>query len=166
MARRVFITGFGIISAIGNGVEENFKSLTEKRSGIGKVSLLETSLSNYPVGEIKADSETLAKMGGIELSAIDSRTFLIGLIAAKEAVQMSGCEEYLSSMGLVGSNTVGGMDLNDRYYRNSSQATAPTKTKSFLSIVPMLANESPTIWVSPTISQQSAPLVPLRPTPS
>ena len=129
MARRVFITGFGIISAIGNGVEENFKSLTEKRSGIGKVSLLETSLSNYPVGEIKADSETLAKMGGIELSTIDSRTFLIGLIAAKEAVQMSGCEEYLSSMGLVGSNTVGGMDLNDRYYRELISGNGTNKDK-------------------------------------
>ena len=49
MPQRVFITGFGIISAIGNGADETLASLKAKRSGIGRLELFESALSNIPV---------------------------------------------------------------------------------------------------------------------
>ncbi|MCB9017139.1 MAG: beta-ketoacyl-[acyl-carrier-protein] synthase family protein [Prevotellaceae bacterium] len=133
MARRVFITGFGIISAIGNGVEETLASLTERKSGIGQVSFLKTSLSCFPVAEIRTDSDGLARLAGIPLSPVHSRTFLLGLIAAREAVRMSGCEGLCSSMGMIGSTTVAGIDQSDRYYRNllCGEATHKDKIPSF-----------------------------------
>ena len=123
MNRRVFITGYGIISGIGCGEEETFRSLMEKRSAIGAVSFLETTLCHYPVSEVKKSNEELIQLAGLPYKEIYSRTFLLGLIAAQEAVRMSGCESKLPSMGILGSTTVGGMDLNERYYKDLSQHT-------------------------------------------
>jgi len=123
MNRRVFITGVGIISGIGCGEEETFRSLTEKRSAIGKISFLETSLHRYPVSEIKRSNEELIRLAGLPYKEIYSRTFLLGLIAAQQAVCMSGCGSQLPSMGVLGSTTVGGVDLNERYYKDLSQHT-------------------------------------------
>ncbi len=120
---RVFITGFGIISGIGCGEEETFRSLTEKRSAIGEISFLETTLRRYPVSEIKKSNDELIQLAGLSPEKTYSRTFLLGLIAAQQAVRMSGCESRLPSMGILGSTTVGGMDLNERYYKDIVQHT-------------------------------------------
>lgn len=40
MKRRVVITGMGVVSPIGNNVEEVWDALQEGRCGIGKVTLL------------------------------------------------------------------------------------------------------------------------------
>ncbi|MDR1730012.1 MAG: beta-ketoacyl-[acyl-carrier-protein] synthase family protein [Prevotellaceae bacterium] len=123
MTRRVFITGFGIISGIGCGEEETFRSLTEKRSAIGEITYLETSLRRYPVSEVKKSNDGLIQLTGLPHKEIYSRTFLLGLIAAQEAVRMSGCESRLPEMGILSSTTVGGMDLNERFYHDLSQHT-------------------------------------------
>ncbi len=117
MSRRVFVTGYGIISGIGCGEEETFQSLIEKRSAIGSVLFLETALSRYPVSEVKRSNEELCQLAGLPYEDIYSRTFLLGLIAAQQAVCMSGCKTELPSMGILGATTVGGMDLNERYYK-------------------------------------------------
>ncbi|MCQ2217182.1 MAG: beta-ketoacyl-[acyl-carrier-protein] synthase family protein [Paludibacteraceae bacterium] len=116
MRRRVFVTGFGILSAIGCDVESNYSSLLSGRSGIGQAKFVKTLLDRYPFAEVPASNEELAAKAGLRLEPFHSRTFLLGLCAAKEAIRMAGCEDQLPSMALVGSTTVAGMDLTESCY--------------------------------------------------
>ena len=123
MPQRVFITGFGIISAIGNGADETLASLKAKQSGIGRLELFESALSNIPVGEIKKSALELSELAGIEHNAHNSRAFLLGLIAAKAAMQMAGYQKGYNRMGMIGSTTVAGQDLLDTYYTQMLDGT-------------------------------------------
>lgn len=116
MPARVFVTGFGIISSIGIGHEETMLSLTGKKSGIGRLQLFQSALDGIPVGEIKKTTPELAELAGIKLDIHHSRSFLLGLIAAKDAMRMSGCDAQTCNMGLIGSTTVAGQDLLDAHY--------------------------------------------------
>jgi 3-oxoacyl-[acyl-carrier-protein] synthase-1 len=66
MHTRVFVTGVGIISAIGNGTVETLSSLYNLRSGIGRLSLFESVHSDIPVAEVKCDNSSLAAMAGVD----------------------------------------------------------------------------------------------------
>jgi len=113
MAPRVFITGYGIISAIGNNADETLDALQSNRSGIGKLEIFESALSSIPVCEIKKTSDELSEMAGIRYDNRNSRAFLLGLIAAKAALRMAECNDADT---LIGATTVAGQDLLDKYY--------------------------------------------------
>jgi len=94
MSKRIFVTGCGIITSIGNNLEENLNSLTSGRPGIGKIRLLETAhRDTLPAGEIKLRDEELARMLGIELRDGLTRTALLGMLAQKKHGEMqdAGC---------------------------------------------------------------------------
>lgn len=110
----VYITGFGIISGIGCGEEETFTALQQGHSAIGEISFLKTALKHYPVAEVKIGNEDLVRLASLPENKIYSRTFLLGIIAAQQAMQMAGLK---SAQGLLGATTVGGIDLNECYYR-------------------------------------------------
>ena len=114
----VYITGFGIISGMGCGEDDTFDALQQKRSGIGKVSFLETALDNYPVAEVKKSNIELIRHASLPENKIYSRTFLLGIIAAQQAMQMAGMKH---TDGIIGATTVGGMDLNERYYKRLTE---------------------------------------------
>ena len=61
MSEKIYITGIGAITAIGNNVPENLESLKAKNSGIGKINFLDTGHKDeIPVGEVKmSDSELI-----------------------------------------------------------------------------------------------------------
>lgn len=118
MAKRVFITGCGIITSIGNNLEENLESLITGRSGIGKITLLETAhRDSFPAGEIGLRDEELARMLGIEFREGLSRTALLGMIAAEEAWRNAQCTMHDGKRtGLISGSTVGGMVATEKYY--------------------------------------------------
>jgi 3-oxoacyl-[acyl-carrier-protein] synthase II len=54
MARRVVVTGLGMVTPLGIGVEENWEAVTKGRSGIGRISKFDTSAYTSQIaGEIK-----------------------------------------------------------------------------------------------------------------
>jgi len=110
----VFITGFGIISGIGCGEEETFSALQQEQSAIGEVSFLETALKSHPVAEVKMCNEDLIRLASLPENKTYSRTFLLGIIAAQQAMQTAGLK---SAQGVLGATTIGGMDLNEQYYK-------------------------------------------------
>lgn len=118
MNQGVAITGMGIISAIGNTVEENFTALTNNKVGISTIDNIVTIHSdNIKVGEIKKTNETLVAELGLPADNNFSRTAMLGTIAAKQAVKNAGItdiNEYKT--GLISSTSVGGMDMTERYY--------------------------------------------------
>ncbi|NDP28149.1 MAG: beta-ketoacyl-[acyl-carrier-protein] synthase family protein [Flavobacterium sp.] len=114
----VAITGMGIISAIGNTVEENYVSLLNNRMGITTIENISTVHSGeIKVGEIKKTNQQL--VAELQLSPDNnfSRTAMIGAIAAKQAVQnaqISSINEYKT--GLISATSVGGMDMTEVHY--------------------------------------------------
>ncbi|WP_291098633.1 MULTISPECIES: beta-ketoacyl-[acyl-carrier-protein] synthase family protein [unclassified Flavobacterium] len=114
----VAITGMGIISAIGNSVEENFISLVNNKVAITTIENISTvHAAVIKVGEIKKTNQQL--VDELQLSSDNnfSRTALLGVIAAKQAVRNSGItsiNEYKT--GLISATSVGGMDMTERYY--------------------------------------------------
>lgn len=115
---KVYITGIGAISAIGNNVAQTFDSLNARRHGIGTVSIIETAHANeIPCGEIKMTDEELMEELGIPLDKFINRTTLLAMKAVKEALASSGgkISDDLRT-GLISSTTVGGMTTTEKYF--------------------------------------------------
>ncbi len=116
--KKVAITGMGIISAIGNNVEQNLDSLLDGRHGISDIEHLETiHRGKIKIGEIKFSNEELADKLGLDVHHNFSRTAMLGCIAAKEAVANAGITEFGVRSGLISATSVGGMDTTEKHYR-------------------------------------------------
>ncbi|MCW3126843.1 MAG: beta-ketoacyl-[acyl-carrier-protein] synthase family protein [Bacteroidetes bacterium] len=118
---RVYITGIGAISAIGNDVEETFQSLIEERSGIGTMDYLESVHSAIPVFEVKLSDEELARMAGLSDAKGLTRTTLLAFIAAQQAVKDAGMDMSVDSglrTGFISATTCGGMREFEKYYHD------------------------------------------------
>jgi 3-oxoacyl-(acyl-carrier-protein) synthase len=120
---RVFVTGMGIISAIGETLAENRLALTAGKCGISLHSRLESRYSGLlPFGEVGSGTDELKK----KLQAADpgiTRTTLLALHAFADALADAGLtEQDLSDPGtaLIGATTVGGMCLTDELYRDAT----------------------------------------------
>lgn len=115
---KVAITGMGIISAIGDSVQENFDALTSGRKGIGDIENIATAHAHViKVGEIKKTNKELADALGLGADNNYSRTALLGAIAAKQALHdahISDVNAYKT--GLISATSVGGMDTTEKYY--------------------------------------------------
>ncbi len=85
----IFITGIGIISSIGYNIKETLDSILLSKSGLSKISILETTHNNFFAGEIKLTNKQLEKNIYNSIKNY-SRTALLGMIAAKQAVETSG----------------------------------------------------------------------------
>lgn len=59
-----YVTGIGVISAIGRNVKENLDALMAKKSGISRLTHFE-SAREVPVGEVKYTDGQLRKMLGL-----------------------------------------------------------------------------------------------------
>jgi len=118
MSKGVAITGMGIISSIGNTVEENFQSLIDKNAGISKISKIDTiHKDEIKVGEISFTNDEMVQILNLPESNNYSRTALLAEIAVKEAVnnaKITDINKYKT--GLISATSVGGMDMTERYY--------------------------------------------------
>ncbi len=121
---RIFVTGMGIISAVGNNVEANRSSLMQGKCGITHAEFLSTKYaSTLPFGEVKISTEELKENLKAKESGV-TRTSLLALHAFKEAINDSGLtNEELNSFdtALIGADTVGGMCLTDELYHDANK---------------------------------------------
>lgn len=117
MGQGVAITGIGVISAIGNNAAENHESLISGKIGISKISQIETiHKDEIMVGEIPVQNDELEKLLNLESDAY-SRTPMIGIIAAQEAISNAGISNINDcKSGLISGTTVGGMDKSEQYF--------------------------------------------------
>jgi len=119
MSKRVFVTGIGIVSAIGNNINETIISLNASKTGISKICNYITSNHQIPAAEVKLSNNELVSLLEIkEKTNLYSRTALLGMLAAKEAINYSkiGNSELLRT-GLISATTVGGMNFSEQYYK-------------------------------------------------
>ena len=121
MRKPVYISGAGVISAIGVGKDETLSALLEKRSGVGSMKYLTSKHVEIPVGEVKRSNAELMQMVGIKENRLTSRTVLMGIVALREALSEANLKsEDISSVHLVSSTIVGGMDRRELFFENES----------------------------------------------
>jgi 3-oxoacyl-[acyl-carrier-protein] synthase II len=114
---RIVITGLGVFCSIGKNVEEFLQSLKSGRSGIGPVSLFDTSKYPSKVGAEIRDYHSEEFFGKKELKRL-SRTDQFALIAAEEAVKNSRMNSYPPErVGICLGAGAGGMFEAESYHR-------------------------------------------------
>lgn len=114
MENAVYITGAGIISAIGNNKAEVKQALLDGRSGIGEIRILQSVHRELPCGEVNLSDEELLAMLGISSDSPYNRTALLGIVAIQEAVKQAGVP--LDEAFLLSGTTVGGMDRTELHF--------------------------------------------------
>lgn len=116
MDEPIYITGAGIISAIGNNKHEVLCSLREKHSGIGTMHYLQSEHTELPVGEVKLSDEQMRAILSLDKDCSANRTSLMGTIAMKEALEDANILSNVSNIMLISGTTVGGMDYTERCF--------------------------------------------------
>ncbi|HVM88371.1 MAG TPA: beta-ketoacyl-[acyl-carrier-protein] synthase family protein [Puia sp.] len=120
---RIFVTGLGIITAVGHSVEANRDSLSKEISGITKAQFLSTKYTaSLPFGEVKISTDELKnKLNACEKGV--TRTSLLALHALAEAISSSKLntdELRAQETALIGADTVGGMCLTDELHHDAN----------------------------------------------
>jgi len=116
---RIAITGIGVVSAIGTNCAETLQSLLAERSGIGTMRYLGSVHADIPVGEVPYSDAELKRLLAIGNEPMP-RTSLLGLMAAREAIEMAKaeCDAFISG------TTVGGMDLTEQHWTDYMEGKA------------------------------------------
>jgi len=116
MSKPVYIAGLGVVSAIGNNVQEHLHAFKQEQAGMGEISLFDSVYKGkLPVAEVKMSNAELAEKTRLSLEA--SRTTMLSLLAAREALTDAGIPDLAQlRTGFVSANTVGGMDKSEDFF--------------------------------------------------
>ena len=113
----VVISGMGIISALGCGVEQTLRALREERSGIGPLKYLQTEHWDIPCAEVPFSDEELRERLGLSAEEVVTRTALLGMVALQEAWQTADLRHTPDKrLAFINGTTVGGMEKSEQYY--------------------------------------------------
>jgi len=129
LQNRVAITGMGIVSSIGNTVEENLHSLLHYKKSIAPIVNIETRhKGDIKVGEILQTNKQLADSLNLPKDHNYSRTALLGCIAAKQAVIQANINHKSSQRtGLISATSIGGMDMTEKHFQNYNNSSESRK---------------------------------------
>ena len=113
----IYITGTGVVSAIGIGKAATLEALLNNRSGVGQLKYLKTEHKEFPVGEVKLTDAEMRERLGIAQDAVTTRTALMGMLALGEALEEARLTpDLLPKVGFISGTTVGGMDMSEQFY--------------------------------------------------
>ncbi len=120
MAKRIFVTGYGMISCMGDNVPQTFSAMMTGKSGLKPLSRIDSVLRNeFPVGELPYSIGQLFELAGIAPAEGYSRNALLGIIAAREAYHHAKfCDHDGLRSGVISATTVGGMDQCETFYQD------------------------------------------------
>ena len=110
MAKRVVITGMGMVSPLGTGVQKNWEAVIAGKSGIGRITKFDPSpFASQIAGEVK-DFDPSDFMDKQEIRRFD--VFIHYAVAsAKMAMADSGLKIDASNAGRVGCVTGSGLEI-------------------------------------------------------
>ena len=160
--RRVVITGLGILSPVGNGLDQAWDNIINGRSGIGPITKFDASLlpSRF-AGEVK-NFNPADWMSAKEVRRMDSFIHY-GIAAAKMAIDDAGLvvnEENAERIGVNVGSGIGGLPMIEDTVREIV-AKGPRRISPFFvvgSIVNMVAGMISIIYglKGPNVSMVSA----------
>jgi 3-oxoacyl-[acyl-carrier-protein] synthase II len=116
LARRVVVTGLGLLCGVGNTSPEVWKNITEGRSGVAKITRFDAS--NFAC-QIAAEVKNFDPLNFVEKKEVKKmgRFIHLALAATDEAVKMSGLQitpENATRVGVHIGSGVGGFDVIER----------------------------------------------------
>ncbi len=117
--RRVVVTGVGVVSALGTGVEKNWAAITSGQSGIDKITRFDASdLATQIAGEVK----DFVAEDFIDKKEVKKMDLFIqyGLAAAEMAFKDSGLEitdENAERVGVLVGSGLGGLPAIEEYHQ-------------------------------------------------
>ncbi len=142
--RRVVVTGLGVISCVGNTVQEAWSSVVEGRSGIGPIVGMDASaFSTQIAGEIR-DFDATAYMPANDVRKPDAFMHF-GMAASSDALHDSGLQitdENAWRVGVALGAGIGGIGTIERNYQTYIDKGTPRKISPFFvpgSIINMVA---------------------------
>ena len=117
--RRVVVTGLGVVSPLGTGVDKNWAAVTSGQSGIGKITRFDASdLPTQIAGEV-TDFNAEDYIAKKEIKKMD--LFIqYGLAAAEMALQDSGLEindANAERVGVLVGSGLGGLPAIEKYHQ-------------------------------------------------
>ncbi|MBL1280453.1 MAG: beta-ketoacyl-[acyl-carrier-protein] synthase family protein [Fluviicola sp.] len=128
---KVFVTGMGLISAIGNNVAENLRSLKNTKTGIAKAEFLQSNYtSSILFGEVKKSNAELIKLTDSTSESGLTRTTLLSYVAVLESVadaKLNSNEIQSFETGFISSSTVEGMTHADELYSDTNLTGEPSE---------------------------------------
>lgn len=118
MSQKVYVTGIGIVSAMGLGVEANLMSAQTGQTFARKPLLLDTLLKNdFPLAEVPYSDAELKSFLNLNKDSYFSRTSLMAMVAVKEAILSARFSEELDNRtALISGTSVGGMDKGENFF--------------------------------------------------
>jgi 3-oxoacyl-[acyl-carrier-protein] synthase-1 len=116
MTSPIYITGIGIISAIGDNAVQTLDRLKASDTGVDDIKILPTRhKGSLPLAEVKYTNAELAAMSGLE--PWQTRTAQLSMIAALEAKESCNIDYTKWRCGFISANTVGGMDRTEDFFK-------------------------------------------------
>jgi len=141
MVHQVVVTGMGVVSPIGIGVEEFSKSLFLGKNGVGKITHFDPSpYRSRMAGEVK-NFDPYSYLPPKEVKRMDRFTQL-GMVAAEEAIRQAEITDEDNDSGTIGvlvGSGVGGLRTIERE-QTTLLEKGPQRVSPFL--VPMLITDS------------------------
>lgn len=118
MPGAIVVSGMGVYSALGKGVEDNHSHLAGMQHGFSSLDFLPTIYkAEFPYGEIKKDTSELITDAGLPVRRGYTRTSALGILAMQEALSNAGLDDRRGlCIGLINATTVGGMCEVEKYY--------------------------------------------------
>ena len=129
MGQGVSVAGIGVITAMGNSVDECLSSFQKSKEGIQEIAYLKTvHQQKFPVAEVKFSNQQLAELAGLPSTL--PRIVLLSTIAAKEALNSAGINNMKAwRTGFISANTIGGMDKTESFYAGILSGSTNGKLK-------------------------------------
>lgn len=147
MKRRVVITGMGVVSPVGLGLDEFWASLSQGRGGIGRITRFDVSKYSAQIaGEVK-NFDPSQYMDRKELRRMDRYTHY-AMAAAKMAVEDSGLKiegEFAERVGVIIASGIGGTETWEAQHQKLLES-GPDKVSPFF--VPMMISDIAAGYVS------------------
>jgi len=131
LARRVAVTGIGVISAIGHNSNEFWQALRTGRSGIARLQAVDPALLRFPNGAEVRDYTPARHFDEKEIALLD-RFAQFGVIAAREAIAAARIDwnpELRETTAIITGSCTGGQTTEDEgfvnLYRNNNPRVNP-----------------------------------------
>lgn len=132
MPEKVFVTGIGIVSAIGNNLMQSIEALKASESGVSVAKYVNTKHKDVPLAEVKLSNDEILNILNIEGKNL-SRTALLGLLAANEAFCNKSIQNKSIKTGLISATTVGGLTLKELFLKQINDGSCKNEVIESLS---------------------------------
>jgi nodulation protein E len=145
--RRVAVTGYGVVSALGVGREAHFAGLREGRCGVGELAIRDAERLSVRIGAAATGFRAEDRFERSQISLLD-RTTQLALVAADEAVTDAGLEidpVEAGRMGVAMGTALTGMETVDASYRAVFEEG---KNRVHPLVVPRLMTSAGASWIS------------------